>query len=198
MDYSRCKIRLFNKTQAKQISWILTAIVALEFLFFPMPILASQGDETDSKPTSSLSLSFSLETNNIIPRDLVGERWSLRMPEEEIGIEEIKNDEFSGRVVRTSKHVMTAYNSNVSQCDASPCITANGFNVCKHGGEDTVAANVLPLGTKIRIPELFGDRVFVVRDRMAKKHANRVDIWMKEYQSAKKFGVKYATIEVIQ
>lgn len=198
MDYSRCKIRLFNKKQAKRISWLLTAVVALEFLFFPVPILASQGNETDSKPTSSSSLSFSLETNNIIPRDLVGERWSLRLPVEEVEVEELKNDEFSGRVVRTSKHVMTAYNSDVAQCDDSPCITANGFNVCKHGIEDTVAANFLPLGTKIRIPELFGDRIFVVRDRMAKRHTNRVDVWMKEYQSAKKFGVKYATIEVIK
>ncbi len=101
-------------------------------------------------------------------------------------------------VVRTSTHTMTAYNSEVGQTDDSPCITANGFNVCKHGIEDTVAANFLPMGTKIKIPELFGDRIFVVRDRMNKKHPNRVDVWMKDRPSAMKFGVKVAKIQVLK
>lgn len=95
--------------------------------------------------------------------------------------------------------VFTAYNSEVGQCDDTPCITANGFNVCKHGKEDTIAANGLKLGTKIRIPELFGDRVFVVRDRMNSKYgAERMDIWMVEKKEARKFGVKVAKIEVLE
>lgn len=102
------------------------------------------------------------------------------------------------KVVRTSTHVMTAYNSEVGQTDDSPCITANGFNVCKHGIEDTVAANFLKLGTKVKIPDLYGDRIFVVRDRMNKKHPNRVDIWMKDRPSAIKFGVKTVKIQVVE
>lgn len=101
-------------------------------------------------------------------------------------------------VVRTSTHTMTAYNSEAGQTDDSPCITANGFNVCKHGIEDTVAANFLPMGTKIKIPELFGDRIFIVRDRMNKKHPNRVDVWMKDRPSAMKFGVRVAKIQVLK
>jgi len=101
-------------------------------------------------------------------------------------------------VVRTSTHTMTAYNSEVGQTDDSPCITANGFNVCKHGIEDTVAANFLPMGTKIKIPDLFGDRVFVVRDRMNKKHPNRVDVWMKDRPSAMKFGIRVAKIQILK
>jgi 3D (Asp-Asp-Asp) domain-containing protein len=93
---------------------------------------------------------------------------------------------------------MTAYNSEVRQTDDSPCITANGFNVCKHGQEDTIAANFLKFGTKVKIPDLYGDRIFVVRDRMNKKHPNRVDIWMKDRASALKFGVKTAKIQVIE
>lgn len=102
------------------------------------------------------------------------------------------------KVIKTSTHTITAYNSEAAQTDSSPCITANGFNVCKHGIEDTVAANFLPMGTKIKIPELFGDRIFIVRDRMNKKHPNRVDIWMKERPAAIKFGVKVAKIQVIE
>jgi 3D (Asp-Asp-Asp) domain-containing protein len=102
------------------------------------------------------------------------------------------------KVLWSKSYAMTAYNSDVSQCDASPCITANGFNVCKHGIEDTVAANFLPFGTEIRIPDLFGDRVFVVRDRMNSRYQNRVDVWFKSYENAIDFGVKYATIEVLE
>lgn len=102
------------------------------------------------------------------------------------------------KVKKTSVHKITAYNSNVGQTDNSPCTTANGFNVCKHGKEDTIAANFLEFGTKVKIPELFGDRVFVVRDRMNAKHPDRVDIWMKDYSSAIKFGVKTAKIQVLE
>lgn len=102
------------------------------------------------------------------------------------------------KVVRESTHTMTAYNSEAGQTDDSPCITANGFNVCEHGIEDTIAANFLPLGTKVKIPDLYGDRIFVVRDRMNKKHPNRVDVWMKDRHDALQFGVKVAKIQVLE
>ncbi|MFA5109757.1 MAG: hypothetical protein WC458_04445, partial [Patescibacteria group bacterium] len=104
----------------------------------------------------------------------------------------------SVKVVRTSTHVITAYNSEAGQTDDSPCITANGFNVCKNGVEDTIAANFLKFGTKVKIPELFGDRIFTVRDRMNKKHPNRVDVWMKDRHDAIQFGVKTAKIQVVE
>ncbi len=102
------------------------------------------------------------------------------------------------KVIRTSSHVITAYNSEVSQTDDDPCTTANGYNLCKNNKEDSIAANFLKFGTKVRIPELFGDKVFVVRDRMNVKHANRIDVWMKDHGDAMKFGVKFAKIEVIE
>ncbi len=103
------------------------------------------------------------------------------------------------RTVAWSKnYTMTAYNSEAAQCDASPCITANGFNVCEHGIEDTVAANFLKFGTEIRIPELFGDKIFVVRDRMNSRFTNRVDVWLKHKDNAIDFGVKYPLIEVLE
>lgn len=93
----------------------------------------------------------------------------------------------------------TAYNSEVGQCDDSPCITANGFNVCKHGVEDTIAMNGVKLGTKLRIPELFGDKVFVVRDRMNSRYdSSRGDVWMVDKQDARQFGVKIAKVEFLQ
>lgn len=97
---------------------------------------------------------------------------------------------------RTYTIPMTAYTSEVGQTDDSPCITASGLDVCERDEENVVAANFLPLGTRVRIPELFGDRVFYVEDRMNARYKMKMDVWMKNKQDAKKFGVKYTTIEV--
>lgn len=92
---------------------------------------------------------------------------------------------------------MTAYNSEKSQTDDDPCTTANGFNVCIHNTEDTVAANFLPMGTVIKAPELFGEREFVVRDRTHPKYGDRVDFWFKSRQDALQFGKRHAKIVVV-
>ena len=100
------------------------------------------------------------------------------------------------------KHVekiwVTTYNSLPSQTDASPCITASGLNVCERNTEDIIATNFLnlPFGTKVRLPELFGDRIFIVEDRMNRRYYRTADVWLKDYNDAKKFGRKRTTIEV--
>lgn len=91
---------------------------------------------------------------------------------------------------------MTAYTSDVAQTDDTPCITASGLDVCERNIENVVAANFLPLGTRVKIPELYGDRVFYVEDRMNKRYNYKMDIWMKDISDAREFGVKYVTIEV--
>ncbi len=90
---------------------------------------------------------------------------------------------------------ITAYTSDVAQTDDTPCITASGLDVCERNVENVVAANFLPMGTQVRIPELFGDRVFYVEDRMNARYYYKMDVWMKEYDEAKTFGLQYATIE---
>jgi len=92
----------------------------------------------------------------------------------------------------------TAYSSTVDQCDASPCITADGYNVCKAGVENVIAANFLPFGTKVKIPELYGDREFIVHDRMNRRYSNRVDIWMTDRSKAIQFGKRKIKIEVVE
>lgn len=81
----------------------------------------------------------------------------------------------------------TGYNSEEKQTDASPFITANGEHVY-YGG---VAANFLPFGTKIKIPDYYGDQVFRVNDRMNKRYDKRVDIWFAEKPTALKWGVRH-------
>ncbi len=86
---------------------------------------------------------------------------------------------------------ISAYNSDAAQTDKTPWYTADG-TWCTEG---VAAANNLPFGTKFRIPSLFGDRIFTVHDRMA--NFGRVDIWMRHYSDAIKFGRRTATVQVL-
>lgn len=81
---------------------------------------------------------------------------------------------------------MTAYTSAVEECDADPFITADG----SHVRDGIIATNILPFGTKVRFPALFGDRVFEVHDRMNTRYTARADIWMTNKAAARQFGLK--------
>jgi len=184
----------------------LLIVFLFDYILFPYPILAK---ETNAEDNFSFILAENRNVADLItmdmPRSFVQPKKSANNTNNVVGKDISKktisanNSENSlTTTVNHGKHVLTAYNSEAAQTDASPCITANGFNLCKHGKEDTIAANFLKFNTKVKIPELFGDRVFVVRDRMNKKHGNRVDVWMLERTDALKFGVKLAKIEVLE
>ena len=89
--------------------------------------------------------------------------------------------------------LVTAYSSTPDQTDSSPFITADGSYV--HDG--IVAANFLPFGTAIKIPQIYGNKIFFVEDRMNKKFSDRVDIWFPSRNLAKTFGVQKLVIEII-
>lgn len=91
---------------------------------------------------------------------------------------------------------VTAYNSVPWQTDDTPCIGAQGTDICAYleAGSNTCAANFLPLGTVI---EVEGLGTCVVRDRMNARYFYRVDWYLgMDVESAKKFGVKYKEIGV--
>lgn len=179
-------------------SFLLFLLIAciFQFLFFFTPALAAETVAAQESDISLGNINKSLEMDadaqkiaNSTQTQTNTEIKATSTPEKATSTPKVKS---------VSTHVITAYNSEAAQTDSSPCITANGFNVCEHGIEDTIAANFLKMGTKVRIPDLYGDRVFVVRDRMNPKHPNRVDIWMKDRASAIKFGVKTVRIEVLE
>lgn len=93
----------------------------------------------------------------------------------------------------TTTRIVTAYSSTPDQTDDTPFITANGTYV--HDG--IIAANWLKFGTRVRIPEYFGDKVFIVADRMNPRFDDRADIWMPDRESAMNFGLRRLTIEVL-
>lgn len=95
------------------------------------------------------------------------------------------------KVVNT---VVTVYSSTPDQTDNTPFIAANGGRV--HDG--MLAANWLPFGAQVKFPELFGDKIFIVGDRMNEKYGyGRVDIWMDApRQELMRFGVKRLKMEI--
>jgi 3D (Asp-Asp-Asp) domain-containing protein len=89
---------------------------------------------------------------------------------------------------------LSAYNSMENQTDGSPYSTAIG-SLTRDG---VVASNNLPIGTRVRFPDHFGDKVFRVEDRMNTRYQNNVDVWMEDYKDAIKFGRRYAKVEVVE
>lgn len=172
--------RILSAKTAKKLIWVLFFILFFDFYLFPTPTLAA--DIANATINAQIESALALEEKNL-PKP----EFNANLPE---------NEELE--VVRSTYHVITSYNSEVGQCDDSPCITANGFNVCEHGIEDTIAANFLKFGTKVQIPELFGDQIFIVRDRMNQRYDNRIDVWMASKSNSKTFGVKYAEIRVLE
>ncbi|MCX7589347.1 MAG: 3D domain-containing protein [Patescibacteria group bacterium] len=88
---------------------------------------------------------------------------------------------------------VTAYSSSPDETDDDPFITASG-SITRDG---IVATNILPFGTKIKIPKLFGDKIFTVEDRMHQRKTNFVDIWMESKQKALNFGIHYTEILIL-
>src|SRR3989339_403669 len=96
--------------------------------------------------------------------------------------------------LKTGKTEMTAYSSTPDQTDDSPFITANGTHV--HDG--TLACNFLPFGTKVKIPDYSGDKIYIVEDRMAKRFSHRMDLWFPSRAEAYQFGRRNLVYVVVE
>ncbi len=161
----------------KQLKIAEKVLLAALFIFvieftFPHGVLASELYRTSTDGPVQYSLtSVKNDTNNLNPA----------LP---ISLEK------KPRIVRYI--TATAYSSTVDQCDDTPFITANG----NHVRDGIIAANFLPFGTKVKIPELYGDKIFSVEDRMNSKYHYRIDVWMPDRESAVVFGSKYIKIEI--
>ena len=95
----------------------------------------------------------------------------------------------------TIQVTITAFSSAPNETDGSPFVTASG--ACVRDG--IVAANFLPFGTLLKLPGLFGDKVFEVEDRMADRFNYRLDVWMGSKPEAFRFGIRHNVhVEIVQ
>ncbi len=103
------------------------------------------------------------------------------------------------RVKSETIRVVTAYNvGDPRQTDDTPCISANGENICIAlvNGEMRCAANFVPLGSRLYVDKI---GVCLVTDRMNKRYRNRVDIAMQkdEYRKARRFGRQKLHVKIL-
>ncbi len=98
------------------------------------------------------------------------------------------------KVIIKSKRLVSAtgYSSTPGQTSGNPFITASGKRV--HWG--TVASNELAFGTKIRIPQYYGDKIFIVEDTGGFGYG-AIDIWFDSMRKALSWGRRAIQVEII-
>lgn len=186
-------------TKLQTIKYLILAAMAYSSVM-PGQVIALENDTYKSERPALLALEW------IRPMALLAEQ-----PEEQLyeytlvfgsaligqtnpNINENKDYPESEMVSVKQNVIVTAYSSTPDQTDSSPFITAMG----SHVRDGIVAANFLKFGTKVRLPEIYGDKTFVVEDRMAKRNSHKVDIWMESRELALQFGVKRLTVEILE
>lgn len=110
-----------------------------------------------------------------------------------IDLDAYLSEYFATKTPKKTMYVtVSAYSSTKDQTDGDPYLTAIGTPV----RDGIVAANFLPIGTVVRFPDKFGNKLFIVEDRMHEKFGLQVDIWMSNLEEAKKFGIQYLKMEI--
>ena len=167
------------------ISFIATTTAQAGFLdWFRSPATSSEATNRGSFDTLYASVKNSPATGSEHPTLVANSIAAISSP--------------TGSVSKTIRKFymveVSAYNSEVGQTDDSPFITAKGTHV----RDGIVAANMFPFGTALKIPALYGDKIFVVEDRMNTRYQNNVDVWLESKADARKLGRRLLQIEVIK
>jgi len=112
--------------------------------------------------------------------------WDKTLPE-------IKVKQY--RVKKAFYTTVTAYSSSPDETSGDPFITASGDRT----GDGVMAHQYLPFGTKVRFPELFGEKIFIIKDRLHEKHTSpyHFDMWMQSKTEAKAWGARQIKVEIL-
>lgn len=149
----------------------------------------------NEKEESIIQLSYTPADNNTNTFENLF-AWSKR----KFQTDELEEEEPTIKVVKTHIVRATGYSSTPDQTDDSPFITASGTTV----RDGIIAANFhsngrrVPFGTLVRIPEIYGEKIFIVEDRMNARYTNNIDVWFPERSLAKEFGSRRITIEIVE
>jgi len=159
-------------------------LIGTGVLVAALPVLAPENQEAEANSLTEENEFFALKS-------LEG----LATIEENSLLPIAESSNPGSQPVQRIRVVVTAYSSSVWETDETPNITAAGTMV----RDGIVANNYLAMGTKIRIPEIFGDKIFVVEDRMSWTKGNyQIDIWFPSYWEALNFGAKRTYIEILE
>lgn len=167
---------------------IYTTMIKTKYIIIPLLIIVFW---QFTFPQTTMAMEKIDNLSNTITIKFV-EQWEINL------IEKFNRlPENSDRPVPEAKKIMTisvtAYSSTPDQTFGNPFITASGSHV-RNG---VIAANFLPIGTKVRFPDYYGNKIFTVEDRMHERYWYKADIWMETREQAKDWGVRYTTIEIL-
>ena len=164
----------------KKQNFIITFFAVIIFSFSALIItIDAKSDNTNLAQSYLSEKSYSLENNTLAV----------------FSNKEDRDEDANQSKRKKIKVIITAYSSTTWQTDDTPFITANGSTV----RDGIVANNMLPFGTELKIPELYGNKVFTVEDRMhSRKSDYQLDIWSPTLEEAQAFGVKETYIEVLE
>lgn len=161
------------------IKWLNKAIIALIILVLALNMQIKEADAAWSFEDITSLIENKIENIGDLPLIISGDSI--------MGV----NEPVAPKMMSV---VITAYSSTPDQTDDTPFITASNTRT----RDGVIAANFLAFGTKVKIPGIFGDKVFTVEDRMAKKHDGKIDIWFPERILAKRFGIQEADVLILE
>lgn len=144
-----------------------------------------------------------LPTTNLTNAPVIGKEY-IRAPEQSIVVlseeeqeekqKQLEQERLNQEPQATVYMMASAYNSVPGQTDGSPFRTAS----LTQAREGVIASNYFPIGTKLRIPDHFGDQIFRVEDRMNPRYTKTLDIWMEDVSDAKQWGRRHIKVEVVR
>jgi len=178
--------RRFLGSPGKKLLLFSGAGLTLILAFFPiLPVFAPSNSQAQAETNPEIN---QIDPGILPETPLIQENSFIQASEHSL-------PKPSFTVIETIPVIITAYSSTVWQTDDTPYITAAN-TVVRDG---VVATNMFPFGTKLRIPEYFGTKVFVVEDRMNERMGDStIDVWFPSTYQARLFGVKYTYIQTLR
>jgi 3D (Asp-Asp-Asp) domain-containing protein len=188
---------ILTKRQLKYIKQCLTLAVLTLVFNFAMPHMSLAAYENSQAVRNGLDKPYKYSI--LGPEPAVDSLRMLISREERLVSADVINQEehvglpLEGEPQVVSEHwlTVTAYSSEPRQTDSTPFTTAWQTPV----RDGVVALNFLPKGTMVRFPDMYGDKLFIVEDRMNVRYPYRADIWMYNTSDAWSFGMKYLRME---
>jgi 3D (Asp-Asp-Asp) domain-containing protein len=164
-----------NKTIDFRVKMAFFSLFSLTSLLFPQYSVAGQFGQIFSQPDKYefTQVHFSQSKTNNLPI--------------------ITNRQFE--VTKTIYTTVTAYSSSVDECGIDPFTMASGERVF----DGAIAHQYLPFNTKVRFPEVFGEKIFVVKDRLGPQFTSyyHVDMWVHSKAEAKAWGARVVKMEIL-
>ncbi len=185
-----------NQIKSSDESWLSTLFFSITVSFLLLTSISFSEEENKNSPLSISSTSKEVEKEHIYEGNtLLASSSPIYKKPQTVAVKE--------ESVEKKWVEITGYSSTECQTNSEPFITASGERV----RDGIVAANFLEFGTEIRVPDIYGDKTFIVKDRMNRRysppyedvwHDGYVDVWFETRAEARELGRKTTHIEIIK